>query len=46
MGETEIQFEKLGNLYRLNTWLQFSCAEREKLFIIFHGTAAWRTVQQ
>ena len=27
MGESEIQFEKL---YRLNTWLQFSSAEREQ----------------
>lgn len=35
MGESEIQFEKLGNSYRLNTWLQFSSAERENFLLSF-----------
>lgn len=35
MGESEIQFEKLGNFYRLNTWLQFTSAERENFLLSF-----------
>lgn len=35
MAESEIQFEKLGNSYRLNTWLQFSSAERENFLLSF-----------
>lgn len=46
MGESEIQFEKFGKSYRLNTWLQFGSADRDNFFIIFHCSVPRRIVQQ